>query len=37
MHRIEVESEKKQKINKNYLYAKYFDKFTSEIIKSGYF
>lgn len=37
MHRIEVESEKKQKINKNYLYVKYNAIFTSEIIKSGCF
>lgn len=37
MHRIEVEGEKKQKINKNYLYVRIFIDFTSKIIKSGCF
>lgn len=35
MHRIEVEGEKKQKINKNYLYVKITINFTREITKSG--
>lgn len=35
MHRIEVEGEKKQKINKNYLYVKIIANFTREITKSG--
>lgn len=37
MHRIEVEGEKKQKINKNYLYVRVCINFTNKIIKSGCF
>lgn len=37
MHRIEVEGEKKQKINKNYSYVRICINFTSKIIKSGRF